>query len=130
MFDYSVRRCASGVQFARKTAAMLCANVRLVRQNFSLCAAMMASAMATSASFAWRHVSIDGRYAFCTKDCAVSTENRFYTRAHVLCVPANPLVAFLKLGTHLHALLTISDFKYSIYVKGDFNSNKKYACKK
>lgn len=94
MSDYSVRRCASGAQFARRTAVMLCANVRLVRQNFSLCAAMMASATATSASFAWRRVSIDGRYAFCTKDCAVSTENGFYTR--ILSLSANPLIAFLK----------------------------------
>lgn len=113
MSDYSVRRCASGAQFAQRTAAMLCVNVRLVRQNFSLCAAMMASAIATSASFAWRHVSIDGKYAFCTKDCAVSTENRFYTRqlTVVLSVSANPLVAFLKPEAHLHALLTISDFR-------------------
>lgn len=78
MYDYSVRRCVNGAQFARRSAAVLCANVRLVRQNFNPYAAMMASAIAMSASFAWRHVSIDGRYACCTKDCAVSiTKNKF-----------------------------------------------------
>lgn len=80
MYVYSVRRCVNGEQFARRSAAVLCANVRLVQRNFNPYAAMMASATATSASFAWRHVSIDGRYAFCIKDCAVSTisfENKF-----------------------------------------------------
>lgn len=65
-------RYVSGVHFARKMVIMLYANVRLVRRNFNQYAAMMESATAMSASFAWRHVNIDERFAFCIKGYAVS----------------------------------------------------------